>query len=365
MISRREFGSAALCTLMPELAFAQHAAVTGQAPPGTVWLNANENPEGPPEESAEAIRKAIAEAGRYNHRVFPSLHAALAKSVGLEPDQIIPGNGSTEILHCALFAFTSPARPLITCWPTWEMIGELAQASGRRVVRVPLMKDYSVDVERMANEAKSAGGGLLHFGNPNNPTSTITPKAQVRWLCENLPPNTVALIDEAYIQFADPAETESGVAYVRQGRNVVATRTFSKLYGMAGVRMGFGCAPADLIRRMTPFRNNVTSILGTRAVMAAVALGDEFVAQRRVRRIGIRSKLCSWLSGKGLRSIPPHANFVLIDIGRDVRDVIPKMLAQGVATGRRFEAVSSWLRITIGTEQEMEKFKTAFQKVVT
>jgi len=365
MITRRRFGSAALCAVLPELAFAQHAAVVGQAPPGTVWLNANENPEGPPQESAEAIRKAIAEAGRYNHRVFPSLHAALAKSVGLEAEQIIPGNGSTEILHCALFAFTTPSRPLITCWPTWEMIGELAQASGRHVVRVPLLKNWSVDVERMVNEAKSAGGGLIHFGNPNNPTSTITPKAQVRWLCENLPPNTVALIDEAYIQFADPEETESSVAHVQEGRNVVATRTFSKLYGMAGIRMGFGCAPADLVQRMTPFRNNVTSILGTRAVMAAVALGDAFVAERRARRIAIRAKLCSWLSEKGLRYIPPHANFVLIDIGRDVRDVIPKMLAEGVATGRRFEAVSGWMRITIGTEQEMEKFKTAFQKVVT
>ena len=364
MISRREFGSAALLSLMPELAFAQHAAITGDVPPDTVWLNANENPEGPPQESREAIRNAITEAGRYNHRAFPAYHAALAKSVRLEADQIIPGAGSTEVLHCALDAFTTQTRPLITCWPTWEMAAQLTEAAGKPVVRVPLLKDWSVDVERMVVEAKKSGGGVIHFGNPNNPTSSLTGQAQIRWLGENLPANTIALIDEAYMQFVDPDLFESGVNHVRQGRSVIATRTFSKLYGMAGVRIGFGCAPAELIRRMQPFRNNVVSILSARAAMAAVALGDSFVAERRARRAGIRTKLCSWLNTKGFHYIPPHANFVLIDIRREVQDVIPKMLAQGVAVGRRFEAVGGWMRVAIGTEKEMDKFMTVFQKVV-
>jgi len=365
MISRREFGSAAaLLSLIPELAFAQHAAVTGEVPADTVWLNANENPEGPPEESRVAIRNAVAEAGRYNHRVFPSYHAALGKSVGLEADQIIPGAGSTEVLHCALDAFTTATRPLITCWPTWEMAAQLTEAAGKPVIRVPLLKDWSVDVERMAAEAKKAGGGVIHFGNPNNPTSSLTGKAQIRWLAENLPANTVALIDEAYMQFADPELLESGVNHVRQGRNVIATRTFSKLYGMAGVRIGFGCAPAELVRKMQPYRNNVVSILSVRAAMAALALGDSFVAERRARRVRIRTELCSWLASKGFRYIPPHANFVLIDIRREVQDVIPKMLAQGVAVGRRFDGVGGWMRVAIGTEKEMDKFMTVFQRVV-
>jgi histidinol-phosphate aminotransferase len=365
MITRRQFGCTALCGLAPELAFAQHAAVQGEVPPGTVWLNANENPDGPPDEAKAALHGAIAEAGRYNHRVFPSLHAALARSVSLQPEQIIPGVGSTEVLHCALLAFTSPARPLITAWPTWEMAAELAQAAGRQVVKVPLMKDWSVDVERMVAEARKAGGGVIHFGNPNNPTSSITTPAQLHWLGRNLPLDTVLLIDEAYIQFADPAAIESGLNLLRDGRNVIVTRTFSKLYGMAGVRVGFGCAPAELVRRMRPFRNNVISILGARAAMAAVALGDAFVAERRARRMRIRAQLCSWLDEIGYRYIPPQANFVLIDIRREVGDVLPKMLAEGVAVGRRFEAVNGWMRVTIGAEPEMEKFKMAFQKVVT
>jgi histidinol-phosphate/aromatic aminotransferase/cobyric acid decarboxylase-like protein len=172
------------------------------------------------------------------------------------------------------------------------------------------------------------------------------------------------LIDEAYIQFADPAADISGLSLVRAGKNVVVTRTFSKLYGMAGVRIGFACAPAALIQKMQPFRNNVISILGARAAMAAVELGEPFVAERRARRNRIRDQFRAWLDRRGLEYIPPHANFVLIHLGRDVRNAIPKFLAEGVATGRRFEAMSSWLRVAIGTESEMAKFQAVFEKIV-
>jgi histidinol-phosphate aminotransferase len=333
-------------------------------PPDTVWLNANENPDGPPEEAKQALVRAVAEAGRYHHRVLPLLHAALARSVGVEADQVMPGAGSTEVLHCALDAFTSATRPLITAWPTWEMTQDVTLAAGRPVIRVPLARDWSADVERMAAEAAKSGGGVIHFGNPNNPTSSITPGQQVRWLAGHLPANTVLLIDEAYIQFTDPAAEITGMGLVRSGGNVVVTRTFSKLYGMAGVRVGFGCAPAALIQKMQPFRNNVISILGARAAMAALELGESFVAARRTRRNRIRDQVCSWLDQAGVEYIRPHANFVLIHLARDVRDTIPRFLAEGVATGRRFEAMSTWLRVAIGTETEMEKFQAAFKKIV-
>jgi histidinol-phosphate aminotransferase len=363
MITRRAFECGALLGLLPEIAFSQHAAVQGEVPPGTVWLNANENPDGPPEQSTDAIVHAIAEAGRYNHRVFPALHAALARSAGVETDQVMPGAGSTEVLHCALDAFTSATRPLITAWPTWEMTQDVTAAAGKPVIKVPLTKSWSADVERMADEARKSGG-VIHLGNPNNPTSSITPGQQVRWLADHLPPNTVLLIDEAYIQFTDPAEEISGMNLVREGKNVVVTHTFSKLYGMAGVRVGFGCAPAALLQKMQPFRNNVISILGARAAMAAAELGESFVDGRRTRQNRIRDQFCGWLDGCGVEYIPPRANFVLIHLGRDVREIIPRFLAEGVATGRRFEAMSDWLRVAVGTEAEMEKFKTAFRKIV-
>jgi histidinol-phosphate aminotransferase len=347
-----------------ETAFAQHAAVEGDVPADTVWLNANENPDGVPQEAKDAIVGAIGEASRYNHRVFPAVQEAFARLAGVAADHLILGAGSTEVLHCAIDAFTSANRPLVTAWPTWEMARDVAEAGGRRVVKVPLDQTWAADVERMALEARKAGGGVIHLGNPNNPTSSCTPRKAMRWLAENLPPETVLLIDEAYIQFADSPEVESGIAYVREGRSVVVTRTFSKLYGMAGMRVGFGCARADLLKRMMPFRNNVISILGGRAAMAAAQLGEPFVAARRASRNRIRAQMCEWLRERGRRYIPPQGNFVLIEIGRDVAEVIPKMLAAGVAVGRRFEVVDRWMRVAMGTEREMEKFKSAFMKVV-
>ena len=174
----------------------------------------------------------------------------------------------------------------------------------------------------------------------------------------------VLLVDEAYIQFANPAEVESAVAYVKEGRGVIATRTFSKLYGMAGVRLGFGCGPAELLKQMQPFRNNVISILGARAAMAAAQLGEDLVKTRRAARNRGRAELCAWLDRRGFAYIPPQANFVLIDIRRSVQEIIPRMLNEGVAVGRRFDSLDTWMRVAIGTETEMEKFRMTFQKVV-
>lgn len=364
MISRRQFGYTGLLGLGVEAGFGQKAAILGAVPAGTVWLNANENPEGPPEASRQAIVQAVAEAGRYSHRVFPALHAALAKSVGVEPEQVIPGAGSTEILHCALDAFTTARRPLITAWPTWEMTRDVTLAAGKPVVQVPLLKDWSADVERMIAEANKAGGGVIHLGNPNNPTSSVTAGKAVRWLAENLPANTVLLLDEAYVDFTDPESGVSGMSLVREEKNVVVTRTFSKLYGMAGLRVGFGCAPAGLIQKMQPFRNNVISVVSARAAMAAVELGAAFVAERRARRVAVRQAFCGWLEGMGIPYIPPQANFVLMHLQRDVSEVIPRMLEYGVVTGRRFEGVPDWLRLTMGTAEEMEKSQRALMRVL-
>jgi histidinol-phosphate aminotransferase len=354
-MTRREFAAA--------MAWAQHAAVQGPVRADTVWLSANENPEGPPEAAKAAIMQAANAAGRYNHRAMPEFHAALAKLAGVGADEVIPGAGSTEVLHCVIDAFTSPVRPLITVWPTWEMTRDIAEASGRRAIKVPLKSDWSADVEQMADAAKKANAGVVHLGHPNNPTSSATPARDLAWLVDRLSGGTVLLVDEAYIQFADVPGVESCIGHVRAGKNVVVTRTFSKLYGMAGVRAGFGCAPAGLVKRMTPFRNNVTSILGVRAAMAAAALGEGFVAERRAARNRVRAGVCRWLDGKGRRYIPPQGNFVLIEIGRDVSEVISKMLAEGVAVGRKFDTVERWLRVAIGTESEMARFQRAFEKV--
>src|SRR5438552_4646065 len=364
MLTRRGFGGIGLATLagrmLPEVAYAQRAAVQGTLPNDMVWLNANENPDGPPASSIAAMTNVLPESWRYHYQEFGAFYTALAHAEDLAPEQILVGSGSSEILHAAIEAFSSATRPLITVAPTYEGPVDVAAASGRTVVRIPLEPPYVPDVRKLVAEAGKAGGGLIYLCNPNNPTSTVVPKKDLAWMISNLPPNTVALIDEAYIHFGDSPELESALGYVRQGKNVVVTRTFSKIYGMAGLRAGFGCAPPQLIARMAPFRNNVISIVTARAVLAAIAEGNTLVQQRRTRLIRTRQELLSWLREHEITFIEPQANFLMINVRRDAREFIFNMPPKGVAVGRPFPPMDNFLRVTIGTDRDMARFREVF-----
>jgi len=368
MLTRRDlarFGLAAFTgRMLPEVAYAQRAAIPGNLPPDTVFLNANENPEGPPKSSIEAMAKVLPEGGRYHYQEFREFYGTLAHSEDLAPEQILVGSGSSEVLHAAIDAFTSPARPLITVSPTYEGPVELtSRGLGRQVIQVPLAPPYAADVKKLAEHAATAGGGLIYLCNPNNPTSSITPKKDIAWLIENVPANTTILVDEAYAHFADTPDFESMLSYVRQGRNVVVTRTFSKIYGMAGLRAGFAAAPPELIAKMAPFRNNVISVVTVRAVEAALAESKTLIPERRARYIRIRREVCDWLRERNVPYIQPQANFIMIDCGRDAREFITAMPLKGVAVGRPFPPMTNFLRVTLGTDSEMAKFRDVFWSV--
>jgi histidinol-phosphate/aromatic aminotransferase/cobyric acid decarboxylase-like protein len=211
--------------------------------------------------------------------------------------------------------------------------------------------------------AEKAGGGLIYLCNPNNPTSSITPKKDLAWMIDNLPPNTFVLIDEAYAHFADTPDFESALGYVRQGKNVIVTRTFSKIYGMAGLRAGFACAPPELMAKMAPFRNNVISVVTVRAVLAALEESKTLIPERRAKFIRIRRELCAWLKERGLSYIEPQANFVMIDVGRDAREFISAMPPKGVAVGRPFPPMNNFLRVSLGSDRDMAKFREVFWSV--
>ncbi len=368
MLTRRNFArrlgvAAAGASVFTEAAFAQRAAVGGSVPEDAAWLNANENPDGPPKASIEAAMSMLPKAGRYHYQQFREFYATVGQSEGLEASQVLVGAGSSEILHAAVDAFTGPDRPLIHIHPTYEGPISVATALGRKSIPVPLNANHAADVKRLVEEADKARGGIIYLCNPNNPTSAITPKQDIGWLIANLPPNTVALIDEAYIHLSTAPELESAIAYVKQGKNVVVSRTFSKIYGMAGLRVGFGCAPPNLIRQMEPFRDNVVSIVSARAVAAALNEAQTIIPDRRARYGKIRSDLCAWLRQKSLKYIEPHANFVMIDVGRDVRTMLPVMAAKGVVTGRPFPPLDHMMRVSIGTESDMDKFRRVFWEV--
>ena len=369
MISRRGFAAqvtlgAAAARMLPEMAYAQRAAVNfADLPKDMIWLNANENPAGPPAASLAVMRETLPTAGRYHYQEFGEFYSALARSEDLAREQVIAGAGSSEVLHMAVDAFTSSTRPMISAQPTYEGPVELARALGRKVVLTKLRPDYSADVKALAEEAGKAGGGLIYICNPNNPTAAITTKSDLAWLVEHLPANTILLVDEAYIHFGESPELESALGYVRRGKDVIVTRTFSKIYGMAGLRAGFGCARADLIERMAPFRNNVISIVTARGVLAALANAQEIVGERRAALGRTRGELCAWLTERKVPYIRPHANFVMIDVGRNAREFINTMPRMGVAPGRPFPPLDNMLRVSIGTDSDMVRFRDVFWKV--
>jgi histidinol-phosphate aminotransferase len=364
MLTRRGFAGL-VATGLSEAAFAQRASVKGEAPKDTVWLNANEFPEGPPAASVEAMSRVIAQSNRYHYQEFPAFYEALAANEKLDAKQVLVGAGSSEVIHCAVDAFTSPTRPFITPWPTYEAGPELAQAAGHAVVKIPVTASYSPDLKKLVAEAERAGGGLIYLCNPNNPTSVMTPKKDLAWLVANLPKETYLLVDEAYLHYATSPEMASAMPYVREGKNVLVARTFSKIYAMAGLRVGYVAARPDLIEKMSPFRNNVISIVSVRAVLAALDLGPKLIEERRAKIDRPRTELCTWLRGKKIPFIDPQANFLMIDVGRPVKEVGPQMLAQGIAVGRAFPPYDKLMRVSIGTDAEMVKFRAALGEVLS
>jgi histidinol-phosphate aminotransferase len=359
-----QFASFAGLAGLPEIALAQRALPMQNWSRDTAWLNANENPDGPPLAAIEAMRRTAPDTWRYHFPEFREFNAALASSERLSPDQIVVGAGSTEVLNLATMLFTSPTRPLIAADPTFEAPGDTAAALGHPCVRIPLTATYAADVKRMAAEAERAGGGLIYLCNPNNPTSSMTPHDELAWLVSNLPGNTVALIDEAYLDFVEDCEQQTALPWVREGKNVIVTRTFSKIYGMAGLRVGFACGRPDLMRQMRPFRSSVISILSARAVEAALADGPKTVAQRRTKLARIRGELCDWLDGKKIRYIKPYGNFMMIEVGANGPQIGAALAKKDIAVGRPFPPLNTMMRVTIGAERDMARFREAFAAVM-
>ena len=368
MFTRRSFfagaGVVAAARLLPEMAWAQRAAIkTANLPKDIVWLNANENPAGVPEVAQAAMREVIPTSFRYHYQEFGDIDATIAKSDGLTADQILVGAGSSEPLHIVVDAYTSAARPFITVTPAYEGPVEVARALGRQVVLTKLREDYTADVHKLVEEADKAHGGLIYLCNPNNPTSTVTHGKELAWLVANLPPNTTLLMDEAYFHFVEEPDVVSALDYVRQGKDVIVARTYSKIYGMAGLRVGYVAARPDIISRIRPLRMNVISIVSARAVVAALGQQKAIVSDRRAALGKTRRELCAWLKERNLKFIQPHANFLMVDCQRNAREFIAKMPPLGVAPGRPFPPLDNMLRVTIGTDQEMAKFRDVFWRV--
>ena len=380
--SRRSFtrllgAGAALAAARPFL-FAERAALaqaalapTSEAPPlalvpspAVVRLSSNENPYGPPPAAFTAMREAFAEANRYPDDAEERLVAALAALHGVAAEQVLLGCGSGQILHAAANAFTGPAAAVVTADPTFEALGRYSEKRGAKVTKVPLTADFRHDLTAML--ALTAGAGLVYVCNPNNPTASLTPIGELRAFLDRLPLATTALVDEAYHHYADGTSLyESVIPLVATHPNLVVARTFSKIYGMAGLRCGYAVGHAERIAALRDQRPwDSVNVLALVAAKAALGERDHVARSRRLNG-EVRTWTTQALGEAGHAVIPSAANFFMADLGRDVGPVIAALRGQGVEVGRRFGALPNHLRVTVGTEAEMNTFVAAFRRVVS
>jgi len=341
-----------------EPALAQLSKVAG-APPDAVMINANENPLGPCPEAREAAANMIQYGGRYRYSEGDKVQEILAEQEGVKQDYVQIHPGSSGPLHQAVLSFCSPDKPFVTADPGYEAGARAAQFVGAKVVRVPLMADksYQHDVKKMAGIEKA---GLIYICNPNNPTGTVTPKADIEWLVANKPAGSVVMVDVAYTHIStEPFNSD----LVAKDKDVILLRTFSKIYGMAGLRAGAAIARPDLLSKVRQWSSTMMPITGMAAASASLKVKD-LIPKRRKIMGDVREDTFSFLEKHNFSYVKSVSNCFMIDTKRNPRDVISAMAKEKVYIGRVWEAWPTHVRVTVGSAEEMAKFKTAFLKVM-
>ncbi len=324
-----------------------------------VMIDSNENPLGPSQPARDAISAIIPLGGRYMDNLTDELMHTFAQQEDLKPEYVDLFAGSTPPLHFAVVAFTSPQKSYVGADPGYEAGPMAAAANGARAVKVPLTKAYAHDVKAMLAAAPDAG--VFYICNPNNPTGTLTPHTDLEYLVENKPKGSIVMVDEAYIHLCD---APSALDFVKAGKDVIVLRTFSKAYGMAGLRCGFAIARPDLLEKIRDHSGwNFMPV--TALVAASASLKDpSLVPERRRINASVRQETFEWLDRNGYSYIPSVSNCFLLDTKRPAKQVIDAMAQQHVFIGRIWPIMPTCTRITVGTQEEMERFRTALQKVM-
>jgi len=380
-VSRRSFmrilgAASAAATSFPALAAIQQPAAPAaaaqsarrggmrgmQLSPDTVIISSNENPLGPAQSALTAICSTATLGGRYHFDEYVKTIDVFNEQFGLKKDYSALFPGSSGPLDLALMSNIGPDKPLVYGDPSYEQGPRAADTMKAPKYPVPLTATYAHDVKAMLKAHRSPGA--YYIVNPNNPTGTMTPKADIVWLVNNKPKGSVVIIDEAYHHFSND---ESCIDLVAQDKDVIVMRTFSKIYGMAGIRAGVAVARPDLIERFGnvegPSRS-LTSISITSAAAARASLQDkDLVPLRKKINSDIRSETLEFLTKHGYKIVPgSQGNMFMVDVKRPGKEFQAAMLKENVAIGRTWSAMPNYVRVTVGTKAEMEKFQTAFVK---
>jgi histidinol-phosphate aminotransferase len=330
---------------------------------GAIKLASNENPLGPSPLALRALRDALSESHRYPDGGGYYLKRGLATRLALEPSYLVLGNGCNELLELVARCFLLPGDEVIIADPAFVIYEMLSHLQGCTTVRVPL-KAWTHDLEAMA-KAVTARTKMVFVGNPNNPTGTAVKPVELTAFMNALPDDVIVVIDEAYIEYVPPEMIPDSLQFVRQGRPVMVLRTFSKIYGLAGLRVGYGMAPPPMIELLERIRApfNV-SALAQCAALAALDDDAHVSSSRQVNELG-KTYLSGELDRLGLECPPSVANFLLIDLKQDGRVVSDALLRMGVIVRPLGGAtLKTHIRVTIGTPQENERFIEALKRVL-
>jgi len=331
----------------------------GAMPADAVRISSNENPLGPCKEGLEAMYKVAPLGGRYSPTGETQAFTKVVSELeGVKADYIMPTAGSSDPLHRTTCAFSSPTRSWVMANPGYG--GGAPAFIGSKVVRVPLRADYSHDVEAMIKADPDVG--VYYVCNPNNPSGTVTARKDIDYLLAHKKKDAVVVVDEAYIHFSSSAQPCNDL--VAADKDVIVLRTFSKAYGMAGIRAGFALGRPDLLAKMRPFSTSgFLPITGVACATASMRV-KTLLAERRAINKQIRDNTFEFLEKKKVSYIPSEGNFFLMEVGRPGGDVARAMADHKVYIGRVWPIWPTKVRVTVGTQAEMNKFADAFSKVM-
>ena len=348
------------------IALAPHALHA--APPWTsalradapIRLSSNENPYGPSKAAREAMIAHFDEGCRYPYAAMEDLQKLLAEQEGVSPEHIVVGAGSSEILSMAGLAYGLEGGEIVAASPTYLRLMHYAEQVGAYVHWVPLDDDLRHDLEAMDRRTTSAVN-LVFVCNPNNPTGTIVEAEKLRAFCQEISKRAVVFLDQAYVELMDDGG-ESMIDLVLEGHNVILSRTFSKIHGLAGLRVGYGIARPDIAKRLEQYRMSSTNILGLRA--AAASYQDEAFQDFSRKKVAEgRQYVYSLLDELGYRYVPSQGNFVFFHTGQPIEQFQATMEQRGILVGRPFPPYLDWCRLSMGKLEDLETFGTALREM--
>lgn len=328
-----------------------------------VKLAANENPFGPSDSVLAAMNHAWKYANRYGYP-DADVRAVIAQDVGVEEDHVLLTAGSEEALAAVGLAFLGPGKKVVGSDPSYGSVYSYATGIHAEAIKAPLLDGAVQDIDALidATAAHYRDVGFVYLCNPNNPTGRVVPSDDVRRLLDSVPEDVPVLVDEAYHHFVQDPAYETAVPYVKEGRQVVVARTFSKIYGMAGMRLGFAVAPPRIVERLATWSTGTINALVKWGGAAAV---KDKKAEDDVRRatIAARDRTVDTLRSWGYSVIPSETNFFMVRTGRPVAEVRADFRRRGIAVGRPFPPMLDHLRVSVGTDEDMDRFAAAFKEI--